>query len=70
MEMKRLNVTVQCLAVYNSSLLVPAEMSLKEAISFAKEHRAEIPLGQLEYVPDSDQLDEENCDFEEDAEEA
>ncbi len=66
--MKRLNVTVQCMAVYNSSIEVPEEMTFEEAIEYAKNHLDEIPLGELEYVSDSDTLDEENCDFEEDDE--
>lgn len=61
--MKRLNVTVQCMAVYNSSIEVPEEMTFEEAIEYAKNHLEEIPLGELEYVSDSDELDEENCDF-------
>lgn len=28
-------------------------------------HLAEIPCGELKYISDSDELDEENCDFEE-----
>ena len=66
--MKRLNVTVQCMAVYNSSIEVPEELTFEEAIEYAKNHLDEIPLGELEYVSDSDTLDEENCDFEEDDE--
>lgn len=61
--MKTLNVTVQCMAVYNSSIEVPDDMSLEEAIEYAKNHLDEIPLEELEYVSDSDTLDEENCDF-------
>lgn len=67
--MKRLNVTIQCMAVYNSSIEVPEEMTLEEAIEYAKNHLNEIPLEELEYVADSDVLDEDNCDFEEDDEE-
>ena len=63
--MKRLNVTVQCLAVYNSSIEVPDNMTLEEAIEYAKKHINNIPCGTLTYVPDSDELDEENCDLEE-----
>lgn len=59
----RLNVTVGCLAVYNSSIDVPIGLSLEEALDYAKEHIRDIPLGVLEYVPDSDELDVENCDF-------
>lgn len=61
----RLNVTVNCLAVYNSSIEVPEDMSLEDAIRYAKEHLRDIPMGNLEYIQDSDSLDEENCDFEE-----
>ena len=65
--MKRLNVTLQGMAVYNSSIEVPDNMTLEEAIEYAKPHLAEIPCGELEYLSDSDELDEENCDFEEQA---
>lgn len=61
--MKRLNVTVQCMAVYNSCIEVPDDMTIEEAIKYAKEHLNEIPCGELEYISDSDELDEENCDF-------
>ena len=42
---------------------VPDEMGIDEAIEYAKAHLDEAPLGTLEYVRDSDILDEENCDF-------
>ena len=61
--MKRLNVTVQCMAVYNSSIEVPDNMTLEEAIEYAKKHLAEIPCGELEYISDSDELDEEGDYF-------
>lgn len=61
--MKKLNVTVQCMAVYNSTIEVPEDMSLEDALDYAEAHLDEIPLGALEYVRDSDQLDRENCDF-------
>lgn len=64
--MKRLNVTVQCMAVYSSSIEVPDDMELNDAIAYAKDHIDEIPCGELEYIADSDELDEGNCDFEED----
>jgi len=60
---KRLNVTVNCLATYNSSILVPYTMNLEEAIQYAEKHIDDIPLGLLEYVSDSDSIDEENCSF-------
>ena len=62
--MKRLNVTCTCLAVYNSSIKVPDDMLLEEAIEYATEHIHEIPTGKLEYISDSDEIDDENCDFE------
>lgn len=64
-NMRKLNVTVQCMAVYNSSIMVPRELTFEEAIKYAKEHIDEINLGELEYISDSDVLDEENCDFDE-----
>ena len=63
--MKRLNVTVTCMAVYCSGIDVPDEMTLEEAIEYAKKHIDEIPIGDLEWISDSDEIDEENCDFEE-----
>lgn len=60
---KRLNVTINCQAVYNSAIQVPADMSLDEAITYAKEHLQDIPLTTLEYVKFSDELDEDNCSF-------
>ena len=63
--MKKLNVTVQCMTIYNSTIEVPDDMTLDEAIEYAQENLDKIPLGELEYGPDSDQLDCDNCDFEE-----
>ena len=60
---RTLDVIVMCQAYYNSSIKVPADLSLKEAIDYAKNHLEDIPQGTLDYVSDSDQLDEENCDF-------
>ena len=63
--MKRLVVTVNCMAVYNSFIDVPDGMNIDEAIKYAKEHLSSIPIiNGLEYVSDSDELDEENCEFE------
>jgi hypothetical protein len=65
--MKILNVTVLCQAYYNSYIEVPDDMTFDEAIEYAKEHIDDIPiLSPLEYVSCSDELDVENCDFEED----
>lgn len=63
--MRPLYVTVQCMATYNSKIMVPAKMKLDEAIGYANEHKDDIPLGEMTYVPDSDELDEENCSFDE-----
>lgn len=63
--MKRLNVTIQCMAVYTSGIDVPDDMTLKQALDYAELHLNEIPLGELEYLSDSDQLDRDNCDFDE-----
>jgi hypothetical protein len=63
--MKRLVVTVNCMAVYNSFIDVPDGMNIDEAIKYAKKHLSNIPIiNGLEYVSDSDELDEENCEFE------
>lgn len=64
-KLKRFNVTIRCLACYNSYVDVPKDYTVEMAIKYAQEHMAELPLGELEYVKDSDSLDEENCDFEE-----
>lgn len=61
--MRKLNVTIQCLAIYNSSIMVPSELTFEEAVEYARKHISEIPLGSLEYVSDSDDLDVEDCDF-------
>lgn len=63
MKKKTLNITAQCLAVYNSSIEVPFDMSLEEAVQYAKDHIDEVSIGELEYISDSDQIDEENCCF-------
>lgn len=63
MKKKTLNITAQCLAVYNSSIEVPFDISLEEAVQYAKDHIDEISIGELEYISDSDQIDEENCCF-------
>ena len=62
--MARLNVTVNCMATYNSSIDIPDGLTHEEALQYANDHIKEIPLGPLEYIPDSDELDEENCSLE------
>lgn len=63
-ETKIFYVSINCMAYYNSWIEVPKDLSYEEAIEYAKEHIQDIPLGSpLEYVEDSDELDEENCYF-------
>ena len=66
MKTKTLNVTCSCMATYNSSIEVPADMSLEDAIEYAKEHIDRINVAELEYVNDSDSINEESCSFDED----
>ena len=63
--MKKLNVKVWCTCSYKGCVEVPDDMTFEEAIEYAKDHINDIPLGRLTYVPDSDELDEEMCEFEE-----
>lgn len=63
---KTLNVSVICEAWYKSSIEVPIDLSLEEAIEYAVDHLQEIPIkSDLEYISDSDTLDIENCNFDE-----
>ena len=65
-HMKTLNVTIICKTVFNSHLEVPDDMTLEEAIEYAKKHLNECHIeSELEYIPDSDELDEDNCNFDE-----
>lgn len=66
MKTKTLNVTCSCMATYNSSIEVPADMSLEDAIEYAKEHIDRINVAELEYVNDSDSINEASCSFDED----
>lgn len=63
--MKKLKVSAICRCWYTSSIEVPDEMTIEEAIEYAKENIDIIPLGDLEYISNSDELDEELCEFEE-----
>ena len=63
-DTKRLDVICTCMAYYTSSIEVPADYTLEEAIAYAKEHIDEIPIkSDLEYIGESDELDEELCEF-------
>ena len=62
--MKILACTVYCSASYQSSLQLPEEIKeLSEAIRYAQQHLDEIPLGILQYIPDSDELSEIRCEI-------
>lgn len=62
--MKKLNVKVWCTCGYDSSIEVPDNMILNEAIEYAKDHLGDIPMHNLTYIPESDELNEEMCEFE------
>lgn len=63
---RTLNLTVKCQASYSSRIEVPADLTLNEAIEYAKQRLDEVPIeGHLEYVSGSDVLDIDNCDFNE-----
>ena len=59
---KTLHIRVYCEASYNSKIQVPADLSIEEAFAYANEHLDEIPLTQLNYLPDSDNLDKNDLD--------
>lgn len=57
--------SIICNASYDGKLLLPERIkTFSEAVAYAKEHLDEIPLGTLEYISDSDVLDEDNCELE------
>lgn len=60
---RTLSVTVQCMCTYPALIEVPKDFDIDQAVRYAKEHLAEIPVGPLTHVPDSDQVDEESALF-------
>ena len=62
-------VTVNCLASYRSAIAVPARLSLEQAVGYARKRIREIPLGRLEWTPDSDEIDVDGCSFADEASE-
>lgn len=56
-------VSIFCQAMYNASVELPKDFSgnLEDAIDYADDHLRDIPLGSLQYVPDSDDLDRDSC---------
>ena len=64
MEKKRqLNVSITCKCYYNSTLMVPANLTEEEAIEYAKKHLNEVNITELEYINDTDVLDDKNCEL-------
>ena len=62
-EYKTLNVFIRCKAHYNSTIRVPKNMNLDEALEYAESRLNEAPLSNLEYICNTDELDENNCKF-------
>jgi hypothetical protein len=60
---KVLKVTVNCLACYESEIVVPDCLTRDEAIEYAKQNLDSIPVGVLSWIDDSE-IDEDFCDFE------
>lgn len=62
---KYFNVLIACQAYYSSKIELPRDFSgsYEEAIVYANEHLDEAPLGDLEYISESDVLDKNNCSF-------
>ena len=52
-----------CMAVYNSYIDVPDNLTFEEAIDYANGHTGDIPLGKLDYVRDVGTLTKFNCAF-------
>ena len=62
---KFFNVTYQYSMIGTISIELPHEMTREEAIQYAKDNLEELPLPtDSDYLTDSSELDEENCDFE------
>lgn len=53
-------VRVYCQAYYDSEIKVPANLTKQEAFAYTQQHLTEIPLTELEYINDSDELDTED----------
>ena len=61
---QKLFCSILCNAYYHGELLLPeAIKTFPEALEYAKEHLDEIPLGEMNYIENSDVLDEENCEL-------
>lgn len=58
-----LKVSVFCQAVYETIIELPKDFTgdLEDAIEYADDSLKDIPLGELKYIPGSDELDREGC---------
>ena len=57
--MKSLNkVRIYCQAYYVEDVEIPDEMTFEQAEEYVKDNVAEIPLTELNWIPDSDEFDE------------
>ena len=62
--MKTFNLLVLCQAYYTSYIEVPDDFTREQALEYARKHLDLCPIDSpLEYISDSDELDDENCDF-------
>ena len=60
---RTLKVMITCQASYKSEIEVPADLTLEEAIKYASENIRDIPVTDLDWLEDSDDLVVEECAF-------
>lgn len=51
------------MATYNTIIKMPKDYSLEEAVNHAKKHINEINVGELNWISNSDKIDDKNCYF-------
>lgn len=62
---RRLNIMMTCIGVYKTHVVVPEEMSLKEAVAYANSVKDNLFIeSEIEWVDDLDDICEEDCCFE------
>ncbi len=49
-QVKDVKISGVCLAAYNGSLTVPAELEGEDLVEYINEHRSEIPVSDLEWI--------------------
>lgn len=64
MNTKTLKVRINCIAYYDAEIIVPDNLSLDEAIEYAKQNIDSISISELEWIKDTD-IDEYMCAYEE-----